>query len=256
MDALEDLADFYKVFLLSEYAIRIYKIYDAFFADNDIPQEDDHLNNLYAALVIKTDKLLEHPRLAGYRSSRPNIHRSFAGRLNEISKEYDADFKTRLWKFYENANSMVAELAADMGGYHIGDPNIRLFFEDIDFSIKDHVAMLRGLDNGLTKHSEPSFKLRAKIKFNSNTSILTLDRRTCDIPDETLEHYICKLTFKNRNVAALEDDILEKSVKSQNSQRAVYDAMLRVNKKAKAELGIDKLLVYKAAKLRINKKYQ
>lgn len=95
-----------------------------------------------------------------------------------------------------------------------------------------------------------------KVVFNVGTGTLILGSKTCDIPDETLEYYICRFTFKNRQVAAKEDDILEKSVKSQDSQRAVYDAMLRVNKKVKDTLGLEKLLVYKAAKLRINKKYQ
>ncbi len=46
------------------------------------------------------------------------------------------------------------------------------------------------------------------------------------------------------------------TVKSKDSQRAVYDAMLRVNKKAREQLGIDKLLFFKAAKIRIVKNYQ
>jgi hypothetical protein len=103
--------------------------------------------------------------------------------------------------------------------------------------------------------SEPK-KQSKKVLFDTKTSTLIFGNAKCDIPDETLEYYICRFTFKNRQVAAKEDDILEKSVKSQDSQRAVYDAMLRVNKKAKDTLGLEKLLVYKAAKLRINKKYQ
>ncbi|HUD07298.1 MAG TPA: hypothetical protein VMR34_05415 [Candidatus Saccharimonadales bacterium] len=94
------------------------------------------------------------------------------------------------------------------------------------------------------------------VRFDTKTSVLVFGDKTCDIPDETLEHYICKFAFKNRRVAAKEDDILEKTVKSQDSQRAVYDAMLRVNKKAREQLGIEKLLKYKAAKIRIDKKYQ
>lgn len=95
-----------------------------------------------------------------------------------------------------------------------------------------------------------------KVRFDTKSSTLMYGNRSCDIPDETLEHYVCKLAFKNRKVAAKEDDILENTVKSQSSQRAVYDAMLRVNEKASKKLDIDKLLTYKAAKIRINKKYQ
>lgn len=95
-----------------------------------------------------------------------------------------------------------------------------------------------------------------KVRFDVKASKLTFNGKTCDIPDETLEHYICKLVFKNRRVAAKEDDILEYTTKSQESQRAVYDAMLRINKKASNHLGTPKLLSYKAAKVRIAAKYQ
>jgi hypothetical protein len=95
-----------------------------------------------------------------------------------------------------------------------------------------------------------------KVRFDAKASKLTFDGKTCEIPDETIEYYICKLVFKNRKVAAKEDDILEYTAKSQDSQRAVYDAHLRVNKKVSKELGISKLLSYKAAKIRITAKYQ
>jgi hypothetical protein len=95
-----------------------------------------------------------------------------------------------------------------------------------------------------------------KVRFDAKVSKLTFDGKTCEIPDETIEYYICKLVFKNRKVAAKEDDILEYTAKSQDSQRAVYDAMLRINKKAREQLRIEKLLSYKAAKVRITTKYQ
>lgn len=94
-----------------------------------------------------------------------------------------------------------------------------------------------------------------KVIFDNKASILIFGSKTCDIPDESLEYYVCKFAFKNRRVAAKEDDILEKSVKSLDSKRAVYDAMQRVNKKAREQLGIQKLLKYKAAKIRIDKNY-
>lgn len=95
-----------------------------------------------------------------------------------------------------------------------------------------------------------------KVRFDAKASKLTYNSKSCYIPDETLEYYICKLVFKNRRSAAKEDDILEYTSKSQDSQRAVYDAMLRINKKANKQLGTPKLLSYKAAKVRITAKYQ
>ena len=95
-----------------------------------------------------------------------------------------------------------------------------------------------------------------KVRFDAKASKLTYNGKSCDIPDETLEYYMCKLVFKNRRSAAKEDDILEHTTKSQESQRAVYDAHLRVNKRVRQHLGIEKLLSYKAAKVRILAKYQ
>jgi hypothetical protein len=95
-----------------------------------------------------------------------------------------------------------------------------------------------------------------KVRFDAKASKITYNGKSCDIPDETLEYYMCKLVFKNRRSAAKEDDILENTAKSQDSQRAVYDAHLRVNKRVRQQLGIEKLLSYKAAKVRITAKYQ
>lgn len=96
----------------------------------------------------------------------------------------------------------------------------------------------------------------SKVGFDTKTSVLSLGDQTCDIPDETLEYYLCKLAFKNRRVAVKEIDILENSTKSLDSKRPVYDAMLRVNKKARENIGISKLFYYKAAKIRMTKEYQ
>lgn len=94
-----------------------------------------------------------------------------------------------------------------------------------------------------------------RVIFDAKTSVLTYGNKTCNIPDESLEYYVCKFAFKNRRAAAKELDILDAAGTSQDSQRPVYDAHLRVNKKAREQLGIDKLLSYKAAKIRIIKNY-
>jgi hypothetical protein len=96
-----------------------------------------------------------------------------------------------------------------------------------------------------------------KVRFDTKLSTLVYGTRSCDIPDETLEHYVCKLAFKNRTVAAKELDILEAAGRDTlNSRRAVRDAVNRINTKAEAELGIQKLLNFLASKVRLNKKYQ
>jgi hypothetical protein len=95
---------------------------------------------------------------------------------------------------------------------------------------------------------------RDRVEFDARTSRLSYGLLTCDITDESLEHYTCKLAFKNRKLGAKEDDILEHSVKSQDSQRAVKDATVRINKRAKDAFGIEQLLVFRAGKVRIKEK--
>lgn len=96
----------------------------------------------------------------------------------------------------------------------------------------------------------------AKITFDVKSSSLRQRKKECPIPDETLEHYVCKFVFKNRRVAAMEVDILDAAGIGQNSKRPVYDAHLRINKRVKDNFGIPKLLIYRAAKVRIDKRYQ
>lgn len=93
-----------------------------------------------------------------------------------------------------------------------------------------------------------------KVEFDTKASQLTFGRLTCNIPDESLEFYTCKLAFKNRKAGAKEDDILEHSVKGQDSQRAVTDATRRINKRAKDAFGVEQLLIFRSGKVRINEK--
>jgi len=99
-------------------------------------------------------------------------------------------------------------------------------------------------------------KTKRKITFDAKTSTLSYGKKECLIPDESLEHYVCKLVFKNRKVGAKEIDILDAAGIGQDSLRPVYDAHLRVNTKVKTKLDIPKLLTYRAAKVRLNKVYQ
>jgi hypothetical protein len=126
------------------------------------------------------------------------------------------------------------------------------------FANKKHV--LASLDNHKQLgHNEIATKITNvtnNIRFDSRSSILYYGKLECTIPDESLEFYTCKLVFRNTRVGAKEEDILEHTVKSQNSQRAVRDAVNRINEKAAKHLGLDKILVLKAAKVRLNKLYQ
>lgn len=95
-----------------------------------------------------------------------------------------------------------------------------------------------------------------KITFDPKTSTLFHDSDDCPVPDGTLQHFTCKLVFKNRNVPAEEQDIIDAAGVGNDSQRPVYDAMLAVNKLIKTNFGLPKYLKYGAGKVRINRIYQ
>ncbi len=95
-----------------------------------------------------------------------------------------------------------------------------------------------------------------KITFDAKTSLLIYHDKECPVPDETLQHHTCRLVFKNRNIPAKEQDIIEAAGVGDNSQRPVYDAMLKVNKLIQTHFGLPKYLKYKAAKVRINSIYK
>lgn len=95
-----------------------------------------------------------------------------------------------------------------------------------------------------------------KVIFDSKTSLLNYSGKECYVPDGTLQHYTCKLVFKNRNVPAEEQDIIDAAGIGNESQRPVYDAMLAVNKLIDKNFGLPRYLKFNAGKVRINRIYQ
>lgn len=245
--------------LLPQYVLRVCKVYDAFIADKEKLNDDEHLNTLYVALVIKLDRLLEMPLFDEIRSKRPELHKSFLGRLGVISIEFNNDFRAKLWQFYDAANLLSAEFTADTGGLSPEDPSIQLFLEEVDSALKKHPNKPQTSSSPKSERLPTEQKLslnsqsKSKVLFDTKISTLTFGKKECLIPDESLEHCVCKLVFKNRKIGAKETDVLDAAGFGQNSIRPVYNAHLRVNTKAKEHLGIEKLLVYKAAKIRLNK---
>lgn len=95
-----------------------------------------------------------------------------------------------------------------------------------------------------------------KVFFDTKTSLLNYGDKECSVPDGTLQHYTCKLVFKNRNVPAEEQDIIDAAGIGNESQRPVYDAMLAVNKLIDKNFGLPRYLKFNAGKVRINRIYQ
>lgn len=98
-----------------------------------------------------------------------------------------------------------------------------------------------------------------KVTFDPHTPCLNYGDLICPIPDKSIEYFTCKLAFKNRRVPVDDTDILEAfdhTGELNFSARAVGDAKRRINTKVKRDLGLDELLLIKAQRIRINKKYQ
>jgi len=95
-----------------------------------------------------------------------------------------------------------------------------------------------------------------KVSFGKNPPLLTYGTKECPIRENSLQYYICKLTFKKRSGPVNEDDIIE-AYDNGESSRGVYNAIRHINKKTKSSLMLDEdLLTFKAGIVRINKIYQ
>lgn len=75
------------------------------------------------------------------------------------------------------------------------------------------------------------------IQFDSVKSIIYRNHRQLNIPDQSLEYYVCKLVFEEQDEPQLDLNVLEAAGKYDNDDpRAVEQAVRRVNKKAKDSL--------------------
>lgn len=238
--------------------------------------EDEGLDSVYVHLMAYRDGLLSRPQMEKWKSSVPEIYETLMGNLEDISEGWRyarvevLRYYARLQKEWvlqgkpefelsDEVESVLEEVSEQIERHtKISKQANDEFDAYVDELGKQVRAISTGQPNSPAKDNTISSNQNNldKVRFDHRSSVLSMGSKECQIPDESLEYYVCKLVFKNRQLAANEDDILENSVKSQDSKRAVYDAMLRVNKKAKTYLGIEKLLFFKSAKVRINKKYQ
>ncbi|MFA4999439.1 MAG: hypothetical protein WC519_01795 [Parcubacteria group bacterium] len=85
-------------------------------------------------------------------------------------------------------------------------------------------------------------KVKGRVGFNENSAIISLAGKKCQIPIKTNQHFLCREVFEHRDRRIDEIDILDILDWRKDGKRSVYDALLAVNKKAKRDLGINKLL--------------
>jgi hypothetical protein len=280
------------VYLLRMFYNRVVAILDAVVSFG-VLIEDDKLDFAYVRLTALIEDVLSKPTMKDWHKDAPGLYETLLGNTEDIGEGWQYS-RTEVLKYYAKLqkywmlNSHVEFKLDDRltAAFTEIDELIaahkKATREAADDWHKRTDAFAKDFRNGkLVINKEPKPQpdypddapahfdndtepakpesnevSQDKVRFDAKASKLTYSGKSCGIPDETLEYYICKLVFKNRKVAAKEDDILEYTTKSQDSQRAVYDAMLRINKKARKQLGTEKLLSYKAAKVRITTKYQ
>lgn len=75
------------------------------------------------------------------------------------------------------------------------------------------------------------------IWFDIKKSVLRRDKRELEIPENSLEYFVCKLVFEDSDEPQTDYNIIEAAEKDPiNDRRAVEQAVRRVNKKAKGAL--------------------
>ena len=94
-----------------------------------------------------------------------------------------------------------------------------------------------------------------KLKFNAETGVISMGVKTCPIPINTNQYFLCKTIFAVPfNTLVKEIDFLDLMDWAKDSKDSVYDAMRAVNKKVKEKLGINKLLKWKVRHIFIDYK--
>jgi hypothetical protein len=95
-----------------------------------------------------------------------------------------------------------------------------------------------------------------EIWFDEKEALLNRGSRQLKIPENTIEFYICKQVFLQKSNYHLDLNILEESGGDTFKQRPVYQAVMRLNKKAKSDLGLDDLFIRGKEKTALNVKYR
>lgn len=92
-----------------------------------------------------------------------------------------------------------------------------------------------------------------KLQFNEETGQILFGTMRCQIPINTNQYFLCRKMFSvPLGTPVKEIDILDMIDWARDTKRSVYDAMLAVNKKAKQNLGIEKLLKWNAGRVWVN----
>jgi hypothetical protein len=79
-------------------------------------------------------------------------------------------------------------------------------------------------------------KVNSTIWFDTTESVLYRGSQQLKIPENTIEFFVCKLIFDERDKYQLDENVLDAYGGDSFKQRPVYQAVVRLNKKVKSEL--------------------
>jgi len=132
-------------------------------------------------------------------------------------------------------------------------------WEDNDFAItKPSRSGILDLLSELEKPKINKKEIRPsdnKLKFNTETGLISMGVKTCPIPINTNQYFLCKAIFAIPFGSMVKEiDFLDLMDWAKDNTDSVYDAMRAVNRKVKQKLGIDKLLKWKVRRIFIDYK--
>lgn len=137
---------------------------------------------------------------------------------------------------------IIANFKLDDGDFVISKP-CRSMLNDYYFKLKDKPA---------PKYEKP---VDMTIRFDEKSGIISMGGKTCPITINTNHYFLCKILFKEKfGTPVTETDIVDMIDWAKDTKRGVYDAMNAVNKKIKADLGIDKFFRWKTGRVWIEYK--
>ena len=137
---------------------------------------------------------------------------------------------------------VIASFKLDKGDFIVSKPS-RSMLNDYYFKLKDKPA------------PKPEKLVDTTIRFDEKTGIVSMGVKTCPIPINTNQYFLCKAIFAVPfGTLVKEIDILDLMDWAKDSKDSVYDSMRAINNKIKQKLGVEKLLKWKVRRIFIDYK--
>jgi len=137
---------------------------------------------------------------------------------------------------------VIASFKLDKGDFIVSKPS-RSMLNDYYFKLKDKPA------------PKPEKPVDTTIRFDEKTGIVSIGVKTCPIPINTNQYFLCKAIFAVPfGTLVKEIDILDLMDWAKDSKDSVYDSMRAINNKIKQKLGVEKLLKWKVRRIFIDYK--